>query len=344
MAWTWVLTDGSGNALAELANADGRTLRFKRNTPAEASCTVSHDDPETIEVLTANIPRLKCYRDGTLRFHGALSSIDEQADTQASQVVLNFVHPDKLLATRFTTSTHAATDAGTIAWTLINSANSDDDTGIRQGTINTTKSRTREYRFKQVLEAIQQLTAVLDGFDYEVVATEDADDAAELGTITVWQAQGSDQSDARFEYGAGTLANCSSITRQLLPPVNAVTLEGENGLTVTVTDAASITRYGRYDVFESRTDIADQATLTERAREKLRITPVRILQFTPDPKLAPAPFTGYFLGDTVRFAANRNALDIPEMTPRVQSIEIRIDSSGNESDHVIGIDDQDATL
>ena len=145
------------------------------------------------------------------------------------------------------------------------------------------------------------------------------------GQFTVYAAQGSARPGAKFEYGQGTIANCAALHRQTVPPVNSVTIIGANGLTSTKVDTASKAKYGFFPVQQQFTDVAEQATIDDKANALLRPNPVKTLDFTPDPRLAPAPWDDYWIGDTVYFYANRGALVEGPAPVRVNQITVAID-------------------
>ena len=84
--WIWVLSTHAGEALAELDTATNRTLTFKRNAAPEAQLTLGLQDTRAellTEALANGLPLLRCYQgepgSRTLRFHGVLTRIEEQA-------------------------------------------------------------------------------------------------------------------------------------------------------------------------------------------------------------------------------------------------------------------------
>ena len=226
---------------------------------------------------------------------------------------------------------YSATDAGAIAKALIDGANAYSPTGVgTTGTITPTKTRDRTYpSHSNIGEAVVNLTAVLDGLDFEVSPV---DDGSTLGIFTVYAQQGSDQPNSKFEYGPTTLANCLAMHRQTLPPVNHVTVIGANGLSSTKQDDTSIARYGHYEYVMTQTDVSEQATLDDKANALLRPNPVKVIDFTPEPRLAPSPWDDYWIGDTVQFYAKRGALKEGPVSVRVNQITVVIEpDTGLES-------------
>jgi hypothetical protein len=336
--WNFLLTDNAGVNLAELSTGAGRTLTFARNATPEAHVTISHDDVAAAMLFTAlrnGIPKLRAYRNGTLRFHGDLAPFDEQLE-EGAQLNLVFRGPFSRLIGygqsrgRFTAAsfTRTATDAGQIAKALIDTYGT--GAGVATtGTITASKTRDRAYQYANVGEAIVNLTRVLDGFDFEVLPTEYS--AGNIGQLVVYAAQGSDRtSTVRFQYGPGTLANCRSVNRQTEPPINTARVIGANGLVGLKTDAGSIATYGEMWVQESASDVSEQTTLDDKAQALLRPDPIKVVSFTPEPDLAPSPWDDYWLGDTVSFFGRRGAF-YEDATMRVDKITVVIDDDGNEA-------------
>jgi hypothetical protein len=350
-SWTFQITDAQGNALAELATASGRSVAFKRNQPAEASFTLSHEDDAAALLLgnlqnpAGGLPRLRCYRraegatTSTLVFRGAFANMQEDAEESALLTPV-FRSPfgtligDGSSTGRFLVSSvfYGAQDAGQIAKALIDIANADSPTGLSTaGSITATKSRDRTYPVgANIGTSIQALTSVLDGFDFredfvDGTGTTDA-------TFNVVAALGQDQPLALFGYGAGTMANVRSVSRATLPPQNCAFVTGGNGLTATYQDAASVSAYERFWVKADFSDVVEQATLDDKARALVRPNLVKTVTFTPDVALSncPRPFDNYTLGDTVHFRAARSALS-EDTSLRVNAFNVVIDDNGFEA-------------
>jgi hypothetical protein len=337
-AWSFLLADQFGSGLAELATGAGRSLTFTRNAYPEATVTLSHDDDAASKFFTAlsnGIPTLRAYRDGVLRFHGEFAPSTEDLEEDAHLSLL-FRGPFARLIGygqsrgMFITRSFAATDAGQIAKSLIDNTFA---SGVATtGTIEATKVRDRAYQYANVGEAVTNLTRVLDGFDFEVAPIEYT--AGKIGQLAVYASQGSDLSGTvRFQYGPGTLANVRSVSRQIEPPINYARVLGANGLPAIKSDAGSVATYGYWTVQESMSDVVEQATIDDKAQALLRPSPIKVVAFSPDPTLAPAPWDDYWLGDTVSFFGRRGAFS-EDATARVNKITVVVDDEGNEAAQV----------
>lgn len=348
--WTWFLCDAGGNALCELTTASGRTLSYVRNSFSEAQFSISHEDDAAAlllgAVMNTGMPTLQCYRKGPpdpagmLRFNGVLAPFTEAAEETS---ILNavFRSPFSVLLGdgsgrgRFaqppTGLSYAATDAGAIAKALIDLANADGFTGLATtGTINATKVRDRTYPVGTNLgQGVIDLTNVLDGFD--MVETPVAGGTT-LATFGVVQSIGADNAAARFEYGAGTLANCTSIGRTTEPPANCILVLGGNSLTSVYTDTASVAKYGKWWTKAEYLDVVEQTTLDDKARALVRPNPIKTLTLQPELGLdgCPDPFDDWNMGDTVRLFARRSAL-AENSSVRVNGFTIAISDDGLET-------------
>jgi hypothetical protein len=337
--WSFLLADHAGNALAELSTATGRVLTFARNGVPEARMTISHDDDAAgllLDALNNGIPTLRAYRDGVLRFHGYLAPFSEELEEDA-KLNLVFRGPfSRLLGDgtgrgRFVTASYSSLDAGQIAKQLIDAAQAGGTAGVAtNGSIEATKTRDRTYENVNVGEAVVNLTNVLDGFDFEVVPIEFA--SGSIGQFVVYASQGMVQPQARFEYGPDTMRNVRKVSRQMQPPVNTARVFG-NGSSVVRTDAASILAFGVWEMQESLADVSELATLHDRAEAMLRPQWIRVVSFTPEPVLAPAPWDDYWLGDTVSFYGWRGAFE-EATSSRISKITVVVDDEGNESSEV----------
>ncbi len=338
--WNFVLTNSSGMTLSECSSARNKKIKFKRNESTKVTFKTSLVDEEAsklINGLNSLLPRLKVYRDGVLEFNGIFAGLKEQAQ-KSTFVDPIFRDPFYLLKNRYTAAskTFSSTDAGSIAWTLISDTDGEGDTAIKQGSIETTKPRDRSYEHKQVAEAITQLTDVLDGFDFEMVPIDDEETT--IAAFNVYADRGSDKPLAIFENGPTTIDNVSNVVRKTIPPINKVRVVGEGDLQREASDATSISKYGLWMIVETRTDVNNTASLLEKAQEALMPNPITVIKFNPDPGLAPVPFVDYDIGDTIRLRANRDAMQI-DTSPRVDSIEVKIDDSGNEVAHTLGLEE-----
>lgn len=341
---TWVLCDHAGQPVTEISNAAERRFVARRNQGRQAQITMSHDDAEAIRLLdlTGNgVPQLRYYRDGTLRLSAYLTSIDGQlSEDGQDQLTAIFKDPfGRMLGDGSETGRHlfaavefTAQDQGSIGWDLIDALNDDSDTGIREGTIETTTTRDRSYEAgKNVGEALVQLTEVIGGFDFEILPLDPTDEDGKLGEYTVYAEQGEDRDDLLWGFGKSTMANVQAVARTITQPVNRVRMVTGEGLVADEQDAASLAKFGRWSrALSAPTDVVVQATLDQQAEDRLRPTWVKVTAFTPDPTIGPQPFDDYWIGDTGRFRGMQGAFN-EAFVPRVEAVTIIENADGSET-------------
>lgn len=339
----WSLCNHAGNAVAELVTASGRTITYTRNSYASAELTISHHDAAAdafFTALAAGWPQLKVWRraesasSSTLIFRGWLAPFTEALE-ESALITLSFRSPfARLLGEspergRETSETFTAEDAGTIATSLIDAANTDGTTGLATtGVVQTTVDRDRTYQRANVGEAIQNLTRVIDGGDFSETFLTGTD----LAEFNWYGTLGDDKPSVRFEYGEDTLNNVRSVARTTQPPINRATVLGANGLVGTAENTASIAAYGLWPVQVSQSDVVEQTTLDEKAEALLRPTPVKTVAWVPEYGLAncPKPIDDFFIGDSGRLFGHRGAFT-EDVTMRVNSMTIAVDENGREA-------------
>lgn len=340
---TWVLCDQLGQAVTEIVNASETVFVARRNQGRQAMITLAHDDQEAvrlIDLMTVGVPQLRYYRDNALRLSAYLTAIDRGlSEDGEDRLTATFKDPfGRMLGDGSETGRHlssaltfTAQDQGEIGWDLIDALNTIGDTGVREGTIETTTPRDRAYEAgKNVGEALIQLTEV--GFDFEILPLDPTTEAGKLGEYTVYAAMGDDRPELIWGFGKGTMANVRDVTQNIAPPVNRVRMVTSDGALVSVkTDATSIGRYGEWPVsLTAPTDVTVQATLDDQANDRLRPNWVEVTAFTPDPAIGPQPFDAFWLGDTGRFRGVQGAFD-ESFVPRVEGITITEDPDDNET-------------
>lgn len=343
--YNFVLCNLAGAAQADITNAAGKQITYTRNSYHEAKLTLSHLDTSAaiFEALRrTEMPTLKVYRNGVLCFCGGLAPYGDAYDGSPGNGLLNLVFrspfsrllgfgagngPLLLTPTMFNNVGQT-----TIASSLLATANTNWATPLALGTVTATGvNRTVTWpagaNVGQCILDLANTVGGLEFFDNCAGASFSTQGQLDIATTI-----GVDRSGAKFEYGPTTLANISSLSRTVTPPVNTCYAIGADGTVVTVTDAASQAIFGWLVQSEVRADIVDTTLLTNRASALLRPKWSRIVQFTPDPALAPRPFDDYNIGDTVRFLARDGSLTDGDTTPvRVNAFTVVVDDNGNEA-------------
>ena len=367
--YKWYLCGGYGQILTELTTAAGKQLSYARNTYAEARAVVSVDDEAAWLIgneLRTGWPRLRVYRhtetanQASLIFNGHLAPILAQAE-EGSTLQIVARSPFARLGDGPGTGrplpalTYSATDAGAVAFDILANVNASSPTGLAPGNIvNATKTRDITYPVGTVAgEAIIRLSQVQDGFDFSerFVHTElqmpgvPTSPEATMAYLDIYARLGSDQPNARFEYGKNTLlSNVRSASEIVSQPINRVVLTGANGIVSDVSDANSIATYGQYPLIRSFPSISIQATLDDRAYSLLRSKPVVTVQMVPESS-APKPWDTFYVGDTGYLLIDRGFMQV-NTAVRINAFTVNIDENGLESSEIQDplTPDEEATL
>ena len=180
--WKFKIKNPStGNFVANLQNARKRWFVERLNDQTEAGFVLDADDTKCIPaILNLGINELYIYYGDTLKWAGQLVSARKIA--RGNDIYWEVRAKDwvSLLSKRFcgveSLREFTTTDAGQIAWTLIDEtqALANGDFGITEGTIQTSQTRSPTYDKKNILEAIRELSNIGKdgqsnyGFDFEI--------------------------------------------------------------------------------------------------------------------------------------------------------------------------------
>lgn len=365
-SWEFLLCQ-NGNPIAELTTASGKQLKYSRNQFTEAQLVISHLDAAATPLMEAieggPLPTLKAYRrsegalEATLRFNGHFAPSTETLEetkliTAMFRSPFGRLHGDGTSGMgRYTGASIQAEEKeqGQIAKSLIllygggGTIGAEDPTfgvkyaetsfaGLGIGSIATDGVvRSITYPHANVGQAIVNLSACLNGFDFDETFVDEGETLAKFNTYT---GAGSSRPSARFEYGRGTLANVSHVSRSTRAPANVVRLIGSRGLWTQVEDAGSIAQYGKWYYVEQATDCTSMSVLKSRAEAILARSkvPIRTYSITPELGLPNCPdlFDDFFLADTVPFFAREGAFNVNTET-RIDELTVVIDDNGFEA-------------
>lgn len=182
--WTFRLKNEDGSIIANLLEASKRRVRLGLNKAGEASFTYDleelHDLAETLgysgvdSLVGLGRHTLECLRNDEVFFAGQMIDMKKELNSDSATVDLKALGFFWLLGKRFvgidSDLEYTNTDAGSIAWDLIDTVQTDTngDFGITQGSISTSVNRTIAYTRKSVKDAIEDLAIADNGFDFEV--------------------------------------------------------------------------------------------------------------------------------------------------------------------------------
>ncbi len=157
------------------------------NTGKDAHFSLSYDDLTALAtaynttymtILGGGFREIWINKGTSKIYYGVITDISEASDRDTEQITISVASVGffNVLTKRRTNNKRifSSTDAGLIAWTLISESQASDtpysDLGITLGSITTSISRDRTFRFDNVKESITKLSNdnLSNGFDFEV--------------------------------------------------------------------------------------------------------------------------------------------------------------------------------
>jgi len=268
-------------------------------------------------------------KEGTKIFYGLVSDFqinkNESGETNISVAAVDFI---TILSKRRTGAKRefSATDAGLIAWTLIDESQDSDpyysDLGITQGTIQTSVDRDRTFRFADIQYEIWQMSNenLKNGFDFGINTSKQFN--------VYYPTKGSqreniyfdDQNILSWEYRKPLIM---SLTNKV-----HVLGEGVNDDRIYETRTSSTTYRETFGLLEgilSETDVKESQTLQDRGDKFLEDNQAPLVQLTIRHEDGAPDILDYEVGDSLKI--NLPELDIDNSYKRVYKRTIDIDGS-----------------
>lgn len=268
-------------------------------------------ETDILSMFTASFREIWIERDGSKVFWGAITDFEVSNNKEGDRTI-NVKATDwfGLLGKRICgvpVRTFSATDAGTIAWTLISESQSYDapysSLGITQGSITASKNRDRTYRFDNIKESIERLsnTNLNDGFDFDIDMTK--------AFNVYYPTKGSDRPNIVFN--SENLADYLYKKPLLMELCNIVYVLGEGNnddllYAIRTANTSYRTDWKTLEAVLSERDIKELTTLQDKGDAYLNDYQ------SPNPELTikhyddKILFTDYNIGDTIR-------VNIPEL-------------------------------
>lgn len=370
MSLQFIATDLAGTVIGEVAQADERKLSLPHMRIGTAAFKLSLTDPYTA-TLVNNDCLIKVYHTHPttgarfLCFNGPIVAAEESADGTSNSVVFaasdplwrltKRLIPGSLLRAGISYGTAGSLiDIGLIAHNILDDVNAANIpvgspvgfTGISKGTRTATINGFYKCPpLKNAAEAITELHAGVNSFEYSLVPTEPTSVAGnggwpQIATLNIAPLVGVSRPDAVFEYGT-TRANIASYTRQIsrdglmnrgIVNVNGWP-DGTAGVLSDRQDSASMTARGLFEDVVPDGGITDISLRNSLADYHLGIrkVPRQVVTFRPAPNATPIPLVDYFVGDSVRARACVNTTVKFDATFRVWGINIDVNKEGQES-------------
>lgn len=338
--WQLLAGPATGGHQLSLTEAAGRSMRFKLTEPSECGFTLDgrHPQAAAVEELTTDVHVLWTPASGPTRILMRGRVGDTGDDLNEAQHTVQFAVLDyrAVLGRRrlytSSTKTWAATDQAEIAWQLIQQTQtrSGGDLGISKGSGNPTGiARDRTYEVGDSIgERIQELSEVIDGFDWDITPT-----SASALALDIWHPQRGTDRGVVLEYGGlvarvrrevntSEYGNALRYTGKTDPPLTAQELEAAD-----IATAAQ----GRWDLVFGDDGLTTQAALNDRAAWQLSQSQVIRPAYTLT--LRQGAWDGpdhIWLGDTVRIVIRSGRLGV-DTTARVYEIGIGLGDDGSEA-------------
>jgi hypothetical protein len=365
----FIVTDLYGVQIGEVRQATDRQVILPHLRTPTASFKLPLWSPLAATIMDTDT-LLKCYwldpstGTRTLIFNGPVVSAQETGEGGAQSIAVNATGPFWRLSRRLIPGSTNKTgvgygsptgllDLGNIARTIISDTNGVQFSGIELGTqSNSTSGFIGKWYLKNVAEAIAELAAGLNSFEFRVRPTEPTARAnpqnwPRIGLFDCAPIIGTSRPDAVFEYGT-TRANVQTYSRT----VDRTTMLTKAFCSVqgwpdqVERDSANIEKYhlvtsttsntGTRGLFEEV--VNDAGVLDDGLRQKIadfhiavRKVPRQQIIFTPSVNARPAPFADYDVGDTVRARAIVSDSVRFDALFRIWGITINVDENGNES-------------
>lgn len=237
----------------------------------------------------------------------------------------------ELLRHRYTDTlvTYTTTDAGEIAWDLINTSQiqTNGNFGIIEGDIEATQDRDREYKNYNIADAIINLSNVINGFDFEINTSK---------VFNVYAQQGIDRTDSVIlEYGINIRS--VRIVEDFTSAINRAIVLGKNEADFDNPlreERDNLTSQGTYQLFEglqSEPNVIEVDTLQEKGDAMLRKYQDPLMGISMDLVRSSTPIiTDFGLGDIIRIKVQTGIYDLDDSF-RIYEWEVSYDEQDTET-------------
>lgn len=297
MQYRIIVKDGDGDLLGEIKNYRNLKLSKRLNNYGTCSFEIPANDPKATELIALRIYTVHVYRDELLLWAGEQAiregSLDEHNNNWCTITCFDWFEQ---LFSRYTAAEviFSATDAGQIAWSLINTTQVASDFGITEGTIEATQNRDRTYNNQNIGDAIINLSNVINGFDFEINTSKVFNVSANIGV---------DRTNLVLDYGRNIQS--IRITEDFSSPANRAIELGDSGdfstpLRVERDDLTSQGLYKLREAVENEMEISESTTLEDKGDALLRKKGMPL--FKTSMKLIPSSsptIADFALGDIV---------------------------------------------
>lgn len=326
--------DNNGDVLGRFTTY--RNLEFNKRLNNYGSCSfdILANDTKASSLVALRRYQVFIYRvengEETLVWAGEQAMREGKLNTQKTNwVTIHCYDWLEQLNHRYTADevTFTAEDAGQIAWSLIDTTQSDTDgdMGITEGTIEVTVDRDRTYFNQNIMEAIINLANVISGFDFEI---------NDQKIFNVYGVKGEDKSDSIILKYGKNLTDCHIIDDFTQPGNRAIVLgeaTGEDNLQrIERNDTDSQGNYGLREKLISEMDVSEIETLEDKGDAVLRKYATSLIQVDVDILKSSISVADFSLGDLISLKIQYGIYNIDE-TYRVFESIVKYDTDNTET-------------
>jgi len=347
--WRFELADLTGTALGDLTQARDRKITQQLVKPTTIEFTLDTFHPEVYDLLYNQHVYIKAYRENQLITTCETTALQVigQGEERSIRVVATEAPWVMLMKRLIGKSTAGITmedmDRSTMAQVIVFFVNLEATSKVEVGSVMSAGSTaTATFTYKRAMEAITELGAPLNGFDWWFTPTEPS--TGTVGRLNIAPIRGGYRPNAVFEYGTGRanareyewrIALGDRISRAYsLPP----SYPKNSGLVVasSVDTATELNIGRREDLIES--DLGDAAgdlrqALTDEA-VSIRKNPKNVFLIQPAPNddtgRVPQYLLDYDVGDIIEGRVQDQDILMLDALVRVYGVEVELDDLGNE--------------
>lgn len=341
--YSFEIWNDNGELLADLTGlAHSRSFTVSKNLPEQISFTVGLNEIEELArdtgvpietLINPGVNEIRIRRDSEYLLGGKMDVAEVSIDGDRRNLLIRASGFLNLFDDRYvgqtTTRTFSATDAGTIAKTLIDEAQAETngDFGVDTHTswIEATVNRDKSYERVKVKDAILELASMAGGFDFEFTYDK---------KFKVYNQIGEDRTDLVFDY-PGNIRNLTlpidstKLANRII--VRGAGFGGSSQAQTTVEDTVS---QGTYKIRTAIVELPSEtveANMTAKGEEVIRIyaLPLKIPSVTLDGRTAPRVGADFWVGDSIKLSIQQ--VDILETLTAIWRVEeIRVDVDDND--------------
>lgn len=324
--WNLQITDRSMTSLAFLDTPNPQ-CRYTRRRSGYCEMSLSIEDRDDLHALEGAIHTsvLRGWRNGTNVFNGEFTEIRETA--QSWELVAKDPYYNLHWREVQVPITYTAVDSGDIAWNLIAAQHALETVHLQQGASPARGVLTRDYvQGDRISEKIETLTRLAsNGFQFTIDAVD--------GVPGIWAEfvihTPVARPLARFEFGTGTINNCTDYLRENVQLVNRVNVPGSTNV-VSAESATSPALHGLWEETRGQVNEVSDTTLAEIAAGQIMDTPEYVITLMAGPE-CPQLFTDFDVGDEVPILLRRLGRTI-ESTRFVKEVTLVLDPHSGVED------------